>query len=267
MKRLLMLALTVFCTFAMSGDSLADEIAALSKGDHRAEGNADRNAYRNPVETLQFFGIEKDMRVVEISPGGGWYMEILAPLLREKGTYVAATYDPNSENERVRAAYESRHKKKLEAHPDLYDKVVDGVFGADKIDLGKPGSADMVLTFRNVHNWMGAGYADKAFAAFYEVLKPGGVLGVVEHRGDASKAQDPKAQSGYVNQDHVIEMAERAGFVLADQSEVNANPKDDKDHPRGVWTLPPVLATKKEDGDKYAAIGESDRMTLKFVKK
>jgi predicted methyltransferase len=214
-----------------------------------------------------FFGIEKDMRVVEIAPGGGWYMEILAPLLRDQGTYVAATYDPDSESERERAAFESRHLKKVQANPEIYDKVVTGIWSGEKTDLGAPGSADMVLTFRNVHNWMGGGYADQAFASFYEVLKPGGILGVVEHRGDSSKPQDPKAGSGYVTQDAVIEMAKKAGFELVAQSEINANPKDDKDHPSGVWTLPPVLATKDKDGDKYVEIGESDRMTLKFVKK
>lgn len=263
MKLRTLICLLLVAGLVQAGDSLKTNVEKLSKGDHRSAQNIARNQYRNPAETLAFFGLKEDMHVVEISPGGGWYMEILAPLLRDKGTYVAAGYDPASTNERVQQRIKGYNAKK-EAHPNAYDKVVDGVFSGSKMDLGKAGSADMVLTFRNVHNWMGGDYSEKAFKAFFDVLKPGGVLGLVEHRGPGGE-QDPKAQNGYVNQDAVIKMAEAAGFKLEASSEVNANPKDTKNHPRGVWTLPPVLAGDYDEA-QYKAIGESDRMTLKFVK-
>lgn len=244
-------------------------LQALASGNHRAEGYASRNGYRHPVETLLFFGLEPGMTVVEIAPGGGgWYTEIIAPFLREEGRYYAANYDPVSPREYYRRNAR-RFVDKLAARGDLYDHTIVTVFAPPtKTDIAPPGSADLVVVFRNVHNWMGMGEgaAQAAFDAFYKALKPGGILGVVQHRGDPTRPQDPAAESGYVREDVVIGFAENAGFTLAERSEINANPKDTKDHPEGVWTLPPNLNLGEKDRQKYLAIGESDRMTLRLVK-
>ncbi|MDJ0929434.1 MAG: methyltransferase [Gammaproteobacteria bacterium] len=241
-------------------------LAALAEGEHRAEGNAARNRYRNPVETLEFFGLQPNMRVVEIWPAGGWYTEVIAPFLNEDGQYIAAHWDPESEMEFVRTGV-AKFRDKLDANPELYSNVsMTVLMPPDKWDLAPEGSADMVLTFRNIHNWMPRGYAGEMFAAMYKALKPGGILGVVEHRGNPEVEQDPKAASGYVNEDYAIQLAEAAGFVLEAKSEINANPADTKDYDTGVWTLPPTLRKKEEDRDRYLAIGESDRFTLKFRK-
>lgn len=245
------------------------ELTALAAGDHRAAGNADRNEYRHPVETLLFFGIEPDMAVVEMTPGGGgWYAEIIAPFLRDSGRYYAANYDPVSPVEYYRLNART-FVDKLAEQLELYDQTIVTVFAPpNKTDIAPPGSADLVVTFRNTHNWLGVedGAADAAFSAMYRALRPGGVLGVVQHREDPTKPQDPTGESGYVREDVVIAMAEAAGFRLEARSEINANPKDTKDYAEGVWTLPPNLRLGDEDRDKYVAIGESDRMTLRFVK-
>ncbi len=236
-------------------------------GDHRSNEFRARNRYRHPVETLEFFGISPDMTVVEISPGaGGWYTEILAPYLRTNGKLFAASYDPESEIMYFSSSAD-KFIKKLAADPDSYSKVEVTVFDPPLLlDIAPPGSADMVLTFRNVHNWLKEGVADIAFKSMFDVLKPGGVLGVVAHRGDPEKTQDQSAMSGYVRQDYAVELIESVGFEFVESSEINANPKDSRDHPEGVWTLPPSLRLKDVDRDKYLAIGESDRMTLKFRK-
>ena len=252
---------------AIAGDEdVAAKLEALAKGDHRSEDNKARNAHRHPVETLSFFGVRPDMTVVEVSPGaGGWYLEILAPFLKDEGAYYAASYNQDDDNERLVKA-RKRLDDKLAAHPDHYGKVILTEFAPPaKYGLAPSGTADMVLTFRNTHGWMRRGAASKAFAAFYDALKPGGVLGVVQHRADAGSEAHPKAPKGYVKEDYVIKLAEHAGFILVGKSEVNANPKDTKDYENGVWQLPPVLAGEG-DKAKYEAIGESDRMTLKFVK-
>lgn len=238
----------------------------IANGDHRSGENRARNDYRHPVETLSFFGLKDDMTVVELWPGGGWYTEILAPYLREKGHFIAAGFDQD-----VKDGYYARGTAalaaKLAARPDLYDRVtVSELAPPHKATIAPAGSADLVLTFRNLHNWMGQGQAEAVLAAAFRALKPGGVLGLVEHRGDPAKPQDPAAKSGYVTEAHAIALAEQAGFRLAARSEVNANPKDTKDYPKGVWTLPPNLALGEEDRDRFQAIGESDRMTLKFIK-
>jgi predicted methyltransferase len=244
-------------------------LAELADGDHRSEAYAARNPYRHPVETLMFFGIEPDMTVVEIAPGGGgWYTEIVSPFVRDNGRFYAANYDPVAEREYFRRNAR-RFVDKLAENLDLYGHTVVTVFAPPaKTDIAPSGSADMVLVFRNVHNWMDMGpdAPPAAFEAFYTALKPGGVLGVVQHRGDPGKPQDAKAESGYVREDVVIGFAEAAGFELTARSEINANAKDTKDHPNGVWTLPPNFNGDEQDRAKYAAIGESDRMTLKFVK-
>jgi predicted methyltransferase len=247
-------------------DKTTATLKTIIADSHRTDADKARDQYRHPLETLTWFGIKDDMTVVEIWPGGGWYTAILAPFLKERGTYYAAGADPESAVETTRNNVK-RFQEKLAGNPDLFSKVKVTVLAPPtKTDIAPAGSADMVLTFRNVHNWMGNGQAETVFQAMYRALKPGGVLGVVEHRGNASVVQDPKAVSGYVNEDYVIKLAEGAGFQLASRSQINANPKDTKDYPQGVWTLPPVLRLKDVDRDKYMAIGESDRMTLKFIK-
>ena len=246
-------------------DSAAALQAAIAST-HRPDADKARDQYRHPQETLTWFGIKDNLTVVEIWPGGGWYTDILAPFLKERGTYYAAGLDPESEAEFARNGAR-RFKEKLAAKPDLFNQVKVTILAPPaKTDIAPEGSADLVLTFRNVHNWMANGQAEAVFAAMYRALKPGGILGVVEHRGNPAVPQDPKAASGYVNEDYVVKLAEGAGFQLTGRSEINANPKDTKDYPQGVWTLPPVLRLKDVDREKYLAIGESDRMTLKFVK-
>jgi len=239
-----------------TADGMATALKALLAAPHRAEQESVRDQYRHPVETLTWFGIQPQMKVVEIWPGGGWYTAILAPFLKERGLYYAAIFQ-NAQP----------FKDKLAANSDVYGKViVTELISPEKTEVAPAGSADMVLTFRNVHNWMNRGFAEDVFKAMYRALKPEGILGVVEHRGNPAGPQDPKAVSGYVTEEHVIKLAEAAGFRLVGRSEINANAKDTKDYPQGVWTLPPVLRLGEVDRDKYLAIGESDRMTLKFKK-
>ena len=254
---------------AAVGLSQVETVALIDKAmasPVRTDANRARDQYRHPKETLLFFGLRPDMTVVEIAPGGGWYTDILAPVLATKGRYVAAHNNPEGSpgGQKQRAAFIERVKANAATFGDVtvtsFGKGIEG-------NLAAPGSADMVLTFRNVHNWKGAGFAEDAFKAFYAALKPGGVLGVVEHRLPENRADTPESRdSGYVKQSEVIRMAEAAGFQLAGVSEINANTKDTADHPKGVWTLPPTYALGDTDRAKYAAIGESDRMTLKFVK-
>lgn len=242
-------------------------LEAILAGDHRSDGNSDRDASRHPKETLGFFGLEPDMTVVEIWPGGGWYLEVIAPYVNAGGKYYAAGFDRDSTSEYVKGNLQ-KLEAKLAARPDLYSGVVVTELAKGKLEIAPESSADMVLTFRNVHNWMDGetDFPAQVFSAMFRALKPGGVLGVVEHRGAADQPQDPKAESGYVTEKVVIDLAEAAGFQLADRSEINANPLDTKDYSGGVWTLPPSLRLGDVDREKYAAIGESDRMTLKFVK-
>lgn len=252
---------SLLCPITAGDDHLIELITAP----HRDEANIARNQFRNPAETLRFFGIKEDMHVIEITPGGGWYSEILAPYLREKGKYVAAGYDPQSEKSWVEGAIK-KFQSKLAAHAEVYDKVGSAIFMGTNMKLGPANSADMVLTFRNVHNWMGAGTAAASFQKFFEVLKTGGVLGVVEHRGNPQVEQDPSANNGYVNQDYLIKLAENAGFILVGHSEINSNAKDSRDHTNGVWSLPPTLYKAGSQEKAMRAVGESDRATLKFVK-
>lgn len=235
----------------------------------RSAVNKARDVHRHPYETLSFFDVKADSTVVEISPGGGWYSEILAPLLKEKGKYYAAHQPADATSEyakKTRAAY----LEKLAADP-VYSAVTVTGFAPDKFyEVAPAGSADVVLTFRNLHNWYekdkGEASLLTAFKTFHAALKPGGVLGIVEHRLPEAKLKTDWTESGYMPQSMVVKVAQQAGFVLDGTSEVNANPKDTADHPQGVWTLPPVLALKDQDKAKYMAIGESDRMTLKFRK-
>jgi predicted methyltransferase len=221
-----------------------------------------RDAARHPLAELTFFGVRPDSTVVEIWPGGGYWTEILTPYLKQHGTLYVAL--PAGDPEEVKRA--ERFRAKLAADPALFGAVKTTVLGPSNLTVAPAGSADFVLTFRNVHNWMGQGYAAQAFLAFYKALKPGGILGVEEHRGDGSKPQDPKAESGYVRQDYTIALAKAAGFHLVGSSEMNANPRDTKNWPEGVWTLPPSFALGAKDHDKYAAIGEADNFVLRFQK-
>jgi predicted methyltransferase len=247
----------------------ADEaLAAAIAGTHRTPAFVARDVWRHPRETLSFFGIQPQMTVLEISPGGGWYTEILAPYLRDKGQLVLAADDPESGFAYYRRSAD-RLAKKLQAQPAIYDRVKVLPFEVpSKLNLGTPASADLVLTFRNVHNWAAEGEAAVAgvFRSVHSTLKPGGVFGVVDHRLPAGQVQDAKASSGYVHVAYVTRLALAAGFVLAGSSEVNANPKDTANHPGGVWALPPSYRNKDQDRERFAAIGESDRFTLKFVK-
>jgi len=262
-------SLVTTCSLAADQIGMEGRLRELAEAEHRQNGHAARNVYRHPTETLMFFGIQPDMTVVEMVPGGGgWYTEIIAPFLRESGRYYAANYDPVSSQEYYRRNAR-RFVDKLAENLELYDHTIVTVFAPPhKMDISPPGSADMVVTFRNVHNWLGMGdeAPQAAFDAMFRALKPGGVLGIVQHRQDPGNPQDPTGDSGYVREDVVIDYAEQAGFELAARSEINANPKDTKDYPEGVWTLPPNFELGDQDRDKYFAIGESDRMTLRFVK-
>jgi predicted methyltransferase len=247
-------------------DAQLQALESAVAGDQRSAEYKLRDQYRHPVETLTFFGIRNDMTVVEITPGGGWYTEILASLVRDNGKLYAANYDTESTGEYYRDNA-NRFLEKLAADPAVYDAVIATVFDPPaKLAAAPAGSADMVLTFRNIHNWMEEGSTDQALSAIYNVLKPGGILGVVQHRQDKLGEQDPKALSGYVREDYAIALIEAAGFELVAQTEINANSKDTRDYPEGVWSLPPTYEQGDVDQEKYTTIGESDRMTLKFIK-
>ena len=251
---------------AVGADS-AVLIDAAINGSHRTEVNVQRDQYRHPKETLLFFGLEPDMTVVEITPGGGWYTEVLAPVLRGEGTYHAATYRITGTSPQYFRRMDANYRAKLEASPDVYDGVEIVYFDPQAPQFGPPGSADMVLTFRNVHNWANSGTAELMFRGFADVLKSGGILGVVEHRAKPGTSLEKQIISGYMTEDYVIQMARHAGFRLVARSEVNANDKDTTLHPGGVWNLLPNLRdVPQADITKMRAIGESDRMTLKFVK-
>ncbi|HUH82190.1 MAG TPA: hypothetical protein VLZ06_12790 [Solirubrobacteraceae bacterium] len=258
---LLTAACATYSTRQMTSLSL-DRILA---GEQRSEENRARDRYRHPKQTLLFFGIRPEMSVLEVWPEPGWYTEVLAPLLADKGHYYAGVIAPDPKSPYITRRLDD-FRRKLAARPEIYGKVTVVTFPLDGSDAVPPGTLDMIVTFRNIHNWMARDEAAAAFATMYRALKPGGVLGVVEHRGNAAVPQDPRAKSGYVNEDYAIKLIEAQGFRLEASSQVNANPKDTKDYEQGVWTLPPTYRLGDKDRDKYAAIGESDRFTLKFVK-
>ena len=246
-------------------------------GDHRSDSNIARNRYRHPVGTLSFLGIQDGMTVMEIWPGAGWYTEILAPVLRGKGQFVVATWDvdvPDQPEYRYRLQMDLLDK--FSAEPEIYDQVAIVPFSPPQSpSLGDAGSMDAVLTFRNTHGWVGSGLAPSIFAEFARVLKPGGVLGVVQHRADPGSDPAETAGRGYVSEETVIALAREAGLYLEARSEVNANPADSKDYENGVWSLPPGLSMCRDlEGEdemascqeKFRKIGESDRMTLRFRK-
>jgi predicted methyltransferase len=241
------------------------QIDTILAGAWRSPANRARDIYRHPRQTLQFFGIRPDMKVIEITPGGGWYSEVLAPLLRDNGQYIAAVNGPAAgATEESKAALSL--KKKFAGDASVYGKARFVEFDPKAPKFGPAGSVDMVLTFRNVHNWVMDDTQAKMFKAFFDVLQPGGVLGVVDHRADDAADLAHTKETGYLPTPYVIKLATEAGFQLVGKSEINANPKDTKDYAKGVWTLPPTLELGDTDKAKYLAIGESDRMTLRFVK-
>ncbi|WP_439106792.1 class I SAM-dependent methyltransferase [Congregibacter sp.] len=258
----LVLAPAIFMTAPAS--AALDWDTALN-GKHRSEKNSARDVFRHPRETLEFFGIEEDMTVVELSPGGGWYTEVLAPLLHEKGSYYAAHNSPNG------GAYSRRslggYLQKLGENNDIYGNVTVTTLGpADAVVIAPAGTADMVLAFRNVHSWMRGETLANTLLVAYDALKPGGVFGVVQHRANDGSDPERMKETGYVSEDYIIAAARSVGFELDDRSEINANPKDTGDYADGVWELPPSLSTADENRAARMAVGESDRMTLKFVK-
>jgi len=254
------LSLSAFST-SVSAD---EKLKSIIDGKHRTAKYAARDEFRHPYETLTFFGIKDNMTVVEMSPGGGWYTEILAPYLKDNGSYIAAGFDPESSVN----YYKKNAKKfseKVKKSPELYGKTQITIFEApNKMDYAKDGTADMVLSFRNAHHWHRKNHAEAIYASIFKKLKPGGVFGIVQHRAGDKYPDDKKGNKGYLPEAEVIQLVKNAGFRLVEKSEVNANAKDTKDYEGGVWELLPSLGGKEKE--KIKAIGESDRMTLKFVK-
>jgi predicted methyltransferase len=262
----LLLSAAVFAASGILTASAAGPDAALVAAvasTSRAPNAIARDKTRHPVEELTFFGIAPTMTVVELWPGGGYWTDILGPYLAKSGHYYIALNAPGD-------AEEDAGIKKFRAHiaseKDRLGTLNETTLGAGHFDVAPPDSADLIVTFRNLHNWMYDGYADQALAACLKALKPGGILGIEEHRGRDDVAQDPKGKSGYVRQDYTIALAKKAGFEYVGASEINANSRDTKDWPDGVWTLPPTLAQGEKDRAKYIAIGEADNFVLKFRK-
>lgn len=237
-------------------------LQVLADNPMRSEANRARNAARHPAETLDFFGIETDMTVIEIGPSGGWYAEIIAPFVIDAGRYIGALDDP----EGPRAHYRAGWEKLVQTHPEIFETAETTIFNPPAHHLADENSVDLILTFRHVHGWINAGTAEASFQEFFRALKPGGVLGLVQHRALPGTDASVTAKHGYVPEAWVIAAAEAAGFELEARSEINANPKDDTNHPEGVWSLVPTLKGSEADQARYREIGESDRMTLKFRK-
>lgn len=246
---------------------VGDLLESVIQGTHRSEENRARDRYRHPKDTLLFFGLRPDMTVVEVSPANGWYTEIIAPLLKTQGQFYAAVPVLTGDMPEAMKRRDAAYRQMLASSPDLYGQPSITTYDAAAPVFAPDGSADLVLTFRNVHNWAKAGHAQAMFHGFYRALKPGGVLGVVEHRAKPDTSLARQIESGYMTEQFVIDAATAAGFRLDRRSEINSNPRDTKDHPGGVWNLPPNLrGVADSDKPRYRAIGESDRMTLRFVK-
>ena len=272
-----LLALPVAMAAADAGFAPEGWLENAVAGQHRDPEKRARDAYRHPVEVLRFFGLRPDSTVVEIWPSGGWWTEILAPALRDRGIYYAAGFAMTADRTpQWRKNAQVRFAEWLEAQPELYDAVVVTELSVpERTVIAPPGTADFVLTFRNVHNWLNGGYAAEMFRLIARALRPGGILGLVTHRAPEGRSLAEMKESGYVTEAQVIGMAEAAGLTLVASSEINANPRDSRDHPAGVWTLPPSLVhcrDRRDDAERaaceahYRTIGESDRMTLKFRK-
>ncbi len=249
-------------------------IAQAASGPWRSSADRARDIWRRPVESLTFWGLAPGQTVVEFWPGAGWYTDIIAPYLAANGGKLyAANLQVGAPGDAASGMVEV-FRAKLKANPGLYGDVAITAFGPTSEEVAPAGSADLALFLRNLHNWMAAGIAEKAFHDAFTALKPGGVLGIEEHRAAPGGVQDPLAGDGYVQQAYAIQLAQEAGFVLDRTSEINANPADDRNHPFGVWTLPPVRRSSPRgqpdnpgfDHAPYDVIGESDRMTMRFVK-
>jgi predicted methyltransferase len=247
---------------AIAADADPALVSAVSSPARSANAVA-RDKARHPVEELTFFGLGPKMNVVELWPGGGYWTDILGPYLKAGGHYTIAMPAPGNAEEDASVV---RLRARIAGEKERVGVIHETTLGAGHFDIAPPGSADLIVTFRNFHNWMNDGYAEQALAACFTALKPGGILGIEEHRGRNDVPQDPKAKNGYVRQDYTIALAKKAGFVLVGSSEINANPRDTKDWPDGVWTLPPTLAQGDKDRAKYIAIGEADNFVLKFQK-
>jgi predicted methyltransferase len=257
------LATSVLALTASAAPAPDAALAAAIASPTRTAKFVERDKVRHPAEELTFFGLRADQNVVEVWPGGGYWTEILAPYLKTHGHLTVAVPtmgDPEED------ATTKRWRERLAQSRDVWGPVTATSLGNGHYDIAPAGSADLIVTFRNLHNWMGGGYAEAAVAACFRALKPGGILGIEEHRGRADQPQDPKAESGYVREDYAIALAKAAGFELVERSEINANPRDTKDWAKGVWTLPPTLALGDQDRAKYVAIGEADNFVLKFRK-
>ncbi|KXI28255.1 class I SAM-dependent methyltransferase [Paraglaciecola hydrolytica] len=267
MKRLVKFA--VLASLVTCSPVFADTLQDAIQSDSRTTAERSRDEYRHPQQTLRFFDVQPNMAVAEIAPGGGWYSNILAPLLKEKGQYYAAhNYVDDKSSDYYRKGL-AAFKEKVASDANFSNTKVTAFHPTKALDFAPAGSLDRVLTFRNVHNWyMGDGQTgiDNAFASFFKALKPGGVLGVVEHSLPESFDDEFQKKSGYMKKSFVVAAAEKAGFILIASSDVNANPLDSSDHEKGVWTLPPSLRLGEQDRARYLAIGESNRMTLKFIK-
>lgn len=248
---------------AEPGVSLEQAIA----GKHRDPVNAARDKYRHPKQTLEFFGIQPDMTVLETLPGAGWYTEILAPYLRDRGNLIVATMLLTNDSPEYFHKRQATYYAKMDAAPEIYGRVKRTTFKKEKyLEDVEDNSVDMVLDSRNLHNYIRFGGAEELFGTYYRILKPGGILSVIDHRAPEGVDVKQFADTGYVPESYAIALAEQSGFKLVAKAEINANPKDTKNHPKGVWTLPPVYRLGNEDKEKYSAIGESDRMTIKFIK-
>jgi len=255
--------LTANLSVAKPAPAIDPALTAVIASPARTATFSARDAVRHPAEELTFFGLKPTMTVVELWPGGGYWTEILGAYLAPKGTYYVALPPSGDAEEDAGVA---RWRTRIAAQAPRLGTIHETTLGAGHDDIAPPGSADLVLTFRNLHNWMDGGYAPEALAACFKALKPGGILGIEEHRGRNSVPQDPKAADGYVREDYTIALAKKAGFQLIGSSEINANPKDTKDWVDGVWTLPPTLSQGDKDRARYLAIGEADNFVLKFRK-
>jgi len=260
-------AILAAVVFTMPGLSRAAPVdpalAAAIASPARTAAFVARDPARHPAEELTFMGIKPSMTVVELWPGGGYWTEILGAYLAPKGHYYLAI---ESSGDTEEDAMTAKLRSRIAAQGDRFGKINQTVLGPKQFDIAPAGSADLILTFRNLHNWMDGGYADQVIAACFKALKPGGIVGIEEHRGRNDKPQDPKAKAGYVRQDYATALFKKAGFKMVASSEINANPKDTKDWVDGVWTLPPTLSQKDKDRDRYVAIGEADNFVMTFQK-
>lgn len=260
------------CAFQSAADPAnIVRLKEIADSDFRSEKNRQRNQYRNPAETLDFFGIKPDMNVLELWPVKGWYTEILGPYLADSGSLTVANFSKLYADKDRRKAFWSKiaveYKRRLIQHSDYLGPIKEIEFDPElNPTFGEPETFDMVLEFRSAHVWDKDGYLNQVFQEVFSVLKPGGIFGVVEHRADSFSEISSHAMDGYMDENYLISVAQKIGFELEARSGINANPKDLKNYPRGVFCLPPVLAMGERDKEMYLQIGESDRMTLKFVK-